>query len=871
MSSPRATVRLQFHRGFTLDDACTVVGYYADLGISHIYASPLTTARPGSTHGYDVIDYGAINPELGGFDALARLGTTLRARSMGLVLDIVPNHMAASEHNPWWRDLLAHGRDSRYADWFDIDWEPGDAELRGRVLAPFLAEPLENALASMRVGCEPPQRRYFVEIGGQRFPLAAGTLPPGEDAERILATYNGGSPAARERLRALLDRQHYRLAHWREAATRINWRRFFEIGDLVALRMDRDDVFEAVHRFVFRLYGDGLIDGVRVDHVDGIADPRVYCERLRAGLMQAAPGDDARTPYVVVEKILAHGETLHEDWRVDGTTGYDFMDQCSAVLHDASGAAVLDALWREAGTDADFEACVRAARREVATSAFAADIDAVVRCWNAVESADPVLPAPDADAMRAALVRVLEYFERYRTYLEPGRDDACERAVLEAATARAAAADGRARGAIERLRRRLIEAARDPNAPASALLRKFQQLTPPVAAKAVEDTAFYRYARLISRNEVGADPSRLASTVGEFHAECAARAERTSLAMLATATHDHKRGEDVRARLAVLSEIAPAWRAAVHRWRAMNSDLCTPTGTAEAPSPADEYMLYQTIVGAWPCGLEIGDAAALGRFLERLLAWQQKALREAKRRTSWADPDAGYERACAEFLRAVFDPARPALSELGHFAARIAPVGALNSLVQALLRSTAPGVPDLYQGCDYWDFSLVDPDNRRAVDHAARRDSLVDDDIAALAAHWRDGRVKQALIARVLRWRTRHGSLFARGRYVRLAVDGPLRDHVVAFMREHDGDAVLVLAARHAAHLIEGDAPRIPPERWRDTLARLPSGGGTWRDVVARKDVGTTGDAIRLADAFETLPLAVLAPADTSAVLSSGR
>ncbi|HJT96882.1 MAG TPA: malto-oligosyltrehalose synthase [Rhodanobacteraceae bacterium] len=842
MSVPRATVRLQFHRDFTLDDARAVVDYYADLGISHLYASPLTAARPGSPHGYDVIDYETINPELGGMDALRRLASALRGRNMGIVLDIVPNHMAASPHNRWWNDVLLHGRASAYADHFDIDWDVPDAELRGRVLAPVLGEPLDIALGSMRLDRD--AAAAFIETGGGRFPVAPGTL-----GELTPADCDGSSRSGRDNLRALLSRQHYLLAYWREAATRINWRRFFEIGDLVATRMDRVHVFEAAHRLVFRLFGDGLIDGVRVDHVDGIADPRAYCGRLRRGLEQARHDGDTRVPYIVVEKILATGERLRADWHVAGTTGYDFMDQCAALLHDARGAPALDALWSELdGTD--FADCAREARREVAASAFPADIDRVLRCWHR-ESGGGRAEAADVETRRRALHALLEHFVRYRTYLEPGRADGEQRAVLDEAIARATAeADGAVSAALSQLRTALI--AGDANAP---LLRRFQQLTSPVAAKAVEDTAFYRYGRLISRNEVGSNPARLAASPDEFHADCADRAAALPAALLATATHDHKRGEDVRARLAVVSELASEWREAVHRLRAASADLGS---GADVPLPADEYMLYQTIVGAWPPDLAADDEPAVKDFVERIAAWQQKALREAKRRTRWTDPDPRYERACTGFLRALFDRSRPALGELERFARRIAPAGAVNGLVQALLRSTAPGVPDLYQGCDYWDLSLVDPDNRRAVDHAARRESLRDDDVLARSAHWRDGRVKQALLARVLRHRAREPALFAQGSYAPLAIEGPLAAHAIAFRRERDGAHAIVLAARHVAALVD-DRLRIDADAWDGTCVRAPD-GGRLVDVVSGRTFDVAA-AIPLEEAFAALPLALLVAA----------
>jgi (1->4)-alpha-D-glucan 1-alpha-D-glucosylmutase len=895
MSVPGATVRLQFNRTFTLHDALTVLDYYDDLGVSHFYASPLQCARSGSMHGYDIVDYTRINPELGGIGALRRLVAALRARGMGLILDIVPNHMATRAENRWWFDVLERGRDSHYAAYFDIDWDaPG---LSGKLLAPFLAAPVEQALPAMTLRYRADDGRLLIEADGRRYPLSAETYPrvlpdPGMQAmfaeasrggapthealrdvmrrsgartgiARQLARWNDGSPRAHAAWRELLERQHYRLVCWREAAARINWRRFFNISDLIALRMDRREVFDAVHAPVFRLYAEGLIDGVRVDHIDGIADPRAYCRWLREGLEKAgterAPADAGA--YTVVEKILAHDEAFRADWGVAGTTGYDFMDQSSAVLHDEDGRNALDALWRELGGETDFAEMARDTRHEAANTAFAADLDRFIRAWCAARRTDDDRPVPELDVLREAAVLLLEQFDVYRTYIEPGNVPDADREHLTSAATRAAAQVGPAqRKTLTDLLRCLLDTT--PAAPArTALLCRFQQLTPAIAAKAIEDTAFYRYGRLLSRNEVGADPARLALSRSDFHTACGSRLAHTPDAMLATATHDHKRGEDVRARLAVLTELAESWSDALRGWRAANAPLRGMVDGSPAPRATDEAMLLETIAGSWPLELRADDADGLHVFAERLAGWQLKALREAKQATRWSDPNLAYESACKDYLHAALAPGRPALGAMHRFVERIAPAGVLNGLGMTVLRLTTPGVPDLYQGCDYWDLSLVDPDNRRAVDYTARRASLAamhTQDMAALLRDWGSGRIKQTLIARLLRWRARHPEPLHRGTYRPLRAQGPLARQVIAFTRGDGAASVIVIVTRLATRYLDDGLPRIAPAHWSDTRVRVGREDGAYRDLFTARVIRSENGAIALRDALALLPVAVL-------------
>jgi malto-oligosyltrehalose synthase len=717
--TPRATVRLQFHKDFTFADAEALVPYFAALGISHLYASPIMTARAGSLHGYDVVDPTAVNPELGGEDGLRRLVDALQRQSLGLIVDLVPNHMAATLENPWWADVLRHGRASRYAPFFDVDWESDD-----KVFLPWLGKPTH-------------------------------AVEPGEIGRLGLP-----QPGA------------WRLGWWRTAGDRINWRRFFNINDLVCLRMGDDQAFEAVHATIARLYADGLIDGVRVDHIDGLADPAGYCHRLRRRLDPLQPA----RPHIVVEKILMRGETLPADWGCDGTTGYDFMDEVSALQHDPAARQVLEEAWaRLTGRPGDFATEEIAARREILARHFSAALEACVRAFDRQAQGDPAGADVSQPALRRALTELLVNFPVYRGY-GTAHDLPFLQQAADAARASGVPGD---RWLIDLLQRWLAEPGVAPT--------RFHQLSAPLAAKSVEDTAFYRYGPLLSRNDVGFDVGRFGWPAGDFHAAMQRRAAGQPHGLLATATHDHKRGEDVRARLAVLSEQPDGWNARLERWLGQ-AELLRSDGL---PSTADIAMLLQTVVGAWPFDLALEDGVGRAAFARRLQGWQQKAMREAKLESGWSTPDPVYEAAARCLLQRLLveDAGAGLRAEVFAFVREIAPVGAINSLAQTLLRLTVPGVPDLYQGTELWDLSLVDPDNRRPVDFALRQKRLG-------RAGWRDGSVKQALIVQALGLRTAMPELFAGGTYEPLGVDGPLANHVVAFLRRLGRDAIVVAVPR---------------------------------------------------------------------------
>jgi len=768
MSIPRATCRLQLHRDFPFDAAVAIIPYLSKLGISHIYASPITAARPGSMHGYDTIDPTVINPELGGRAGLDRLSEALRRHDMGLIIDIVPNHMAADARNPWWWDVLRSGRASRYADHFDIEWDESDPELRGKVLLPVLGD----------------KREACLERGELK--LAE------EDGERVIHYFDQSFPvdprSRAEDIQTLLQQQNYVLTLWREAATRINWRRFFDINQLVALRMDRDAVFRDYHRLILDLRKEGIIDGVRVDHVDGLAEPIAYCRKLR-GALEGARADG----FLAVEKILHSDERMSADWVIDGTSGYDFMDEVSAVLHDPDGEAGLTGLWEMLSHDRrSFAALASDSRREILGRLFPRQRDRLIAALRTK------VPAEDAVLVKA-VTELLAALRHYRVYGDESGFDQADTLELDFAvnTARPAL-DAETSAALTEIRALL------PKAP---IRQRFEQLSATLTAKAVEDTSFYRYSRLLSRNEVGSDPGELALPVDRFHARAIGRREAFPAAMLATATHDTKRGEDHRARLAVLSELADEWRDIAVRW----------SGQFQAPEPAVGLMIWQTIVGAWPPDLDTAG------FHHRLEEWLVKSLREAKQRTAWDNPNEGFERDCKGYLAWLFDPGRGFLAQAEQFVERIAPIGIRNSLSQTLLRLTLPGVPDLYQGTEFWDFSLVDPDNRRPVDFKTRAHALSEnEDLPALLDNWRDGRVKQAMIARMLRFRQRHPRLFLEGSYEPLAVSGEKARHVIAFARRFEDEALVVIVPRLTAPL--GSATGAV---WQDTRIDAPRMGAS--------------------------------------------
>ncbi len=869
---PRATYRVQFRDGFDFADAVAIVPYLADLGISHLYASPIFQARTGSTHGYDAVDVNRIDPALGGEAGFDPLCLALRDHGMGLLLDIVPNHMGVGPDNGWWQDVLAKGQASEFANFFDIDWEAGG----GRLVLPFLGAPLAEVLAAGEVSAEvdadsaAPVLRYY----DHRWPIAEDSLDGPAETERSLQArleQITRDPAA---LSALIERQAYRLIHWRDGPARINYRRFFEVDDLAALAMERDEVFEASHRLLLRLIGERKVQGVRLDHIDGMLDPLGYCRRLAnaaaAALGLPAPSlDDLRAGrpiYLVAEKILGHGEELPAALMAAGTTGYELMTALGELMVDPAAEAAFDDIKTAfGGEQRPFATIAAEAKVEVLTSSFAGELDRLSSTLHALTEAHPATADLTREKdCRDALIRLITAFPVYRSYVGPNGASAEDRhwigKALEAASIPPPLAD-----LLERVLAGAVpDGARFALEDALGFAMKLQLLTGPVMAKAVEDRAFYRDVRLVSLNDVGGEPAVFGGSIENFHRWVETRQTRQPAGMLTTATHDHKRGEDVRARLHVLSEMPATWRRAVLNWQRLNAGLVKTIDGRPAPGAEDQYLIYQTLLGIWPQGLEPSDREGLEQLGERLVAYMQKASREAAQRTAWTAVDDAYEQATVRFVRTLLAPeTSPAfLDELVDFAARLMRPGMVNGLAQTALKLTLPGVPDIYRGTEIWDLSLVDPDNRRPVDFSSLA-GLLDGvtDLLAAPDDWSTGLIKQRLIRTLLQLRKAEPALFAAGDYLPIDAVGTRADHVLAFARSHGRQSLLIAVPR-----LMSDQSRRDPDSgetvidWADTRLLLPTPlrSRTWNDVLTETGGMEAETDIPLARPTGPLPLAVL-------------
>ncbi len=938
-ATPVATYRLQLGAGFGFERVREVLPYLDGLGISHVYTSSFLAARPGSAHGYDVVDHNALDPEIGGAEAFDRLGVALDGLDLGLVLDFVPNHMAiAVAANRWWDDVLEWGRASPYADFFDIQWETQKRELVGKVLLPFLGDHYGKVLekGELVLGFERAAGGFAVRYHEHRFPIrprhaamvierALAELPDALDAERAgklrdLAAafarlrpeeqsrrrqvalwcagrrlgralgrladdeataafldraarlYQGapGREASFVPLHRLLDRQAWRLAYWRVAADEINYRRFFEIDELAGLRQEVPALFRRCHRLVARLVGQGRLQGLRIDHIDGLADPAGYLAALQRTLAGAAP--EAR-PYVVVEKILEPGEKLPRSWQADGTTGYDFLALVDRLFVLPESMLALRRCHRRFTGDATpFAQLLADCKRLLMDTTLASHLRILVRALDLLSEQHWRTRDFSYARLRLALRETIASLPVYRTYVTGGPPSAADRRTIEQAIAAASrlwrGPDREIFGFIAAALTGALMAPRSGYDRRDALrfILSFQQYTGPVMAKALEDTAFYRYPLLLSLNDVGGDPRVFAVGAEEFHAANRARLEGWPDAMLATATHDTKRGEDARQRIGVLSEIAGEWGEAVARWRDLNHACRADRHGMRIPSAADEYLLYQTLVGAWP---PAPTPQAIADLRERVRAYVLKAVREAKAWTSWIDPNEPYESGCQRFVDRILDAGagHRFLRDFAPFARRVAWLGALGSLSRTALKLTAPGMPDLYQGSELWDLSLVDPDNRRPVDFALRRRLLDDimpsalpptpETVRHLLARWPDGAIKLHVTARLLALRGAMPALFARGAYAPLEALGATRRHLVGYARVKDGAAVIVAVGRFFAPLGCGEAA---PPQWQDgelVADGLP--GGKYLDTLTGRthDI-RAGGSIRAASLFADLPAAVL-------------
>lgn len=862
---PFATYRLQITADFPLQAAAELVPYLRELGVSHLYSSPLLQARRNSAHGYDVVDPTRIDEARGGEAGLAALSAALDAAGIGLVLDMVPNHLAATPENPWWCDLLARGRRSPHAAVFDVEWDaPG---LEGKVLLPVLGEPYGEALASGALRLMDDEGEPAVAYHDLRLPLSHETAR--EVATDGIHSYAGES--GRERLDALLAAQHYRLAFWRLAGEQLNYRRFFDVNDLVGVRVEDPAVFEATHARVLALWREGKLDGLRIDHVDGLRHPRGYLQRLHAALGE-------RDGYLVVEKILAPGEDLPPDWPCHGTTGYEFANQLTSLFVEPAGLAALDGVYVvTTGVTAPFEEIRYARKKQVLRDLFGADLARLGRRLLPLAAAHHTARDLTHASLLAALAEVTACLPVYRTYVReegPGEGDRTWLGLAFAEARRRTASEPLLPLALDFLERVLhldpppyLASHRDAWL---AFVRDWQQTTGAVMAKGLEDTALYVHARLLSLNAVGGEPPGVdpPGNLGAFHERNRRRRERWPATMNATSTHDSKRSEDVVSRLNVLCELTAEWERRLLRWRSLAAPHKRRLASGrEAPDANEELYLYQTLLGAWP--LADDERADFARRIEQHL---RKALREAKTHSSWLTPDEEYEAAviafAAELLRDA--PDNDFLADFRELADRVAVFGAWCSLAQLVLKVASPGVPDFYQGTELWDLSLVDPDNRRPVDFARRRQLLpelrhrFDEEerralLADLLAHWQDGRVKLYATWRALQARATDPDLFLHGDYHPVLAEGDRARHLVAFAREHDGRWLIAVVPRWVTSLVGANQPPIGPAVWADTWLPLPAEAPPrWRDAFTGREVAAAGGRLAAGAALASFPVALL-------------
>ncbi len=907
---PIATYRLQLTADFNFDVAAAVVPYLAALGITHLYASPFMKAAEGSTHGYDIVDHTKFNPELGGEEGFERLSAALQRHDIGLILDFVPNHVGVHfAANPWWLDVLEWGQASPHAVSFDIDWDQLPYRARGGVLLPILGtsygQALENGAIKLRYdageGCF--SAWYFehrLPIAPERYSeilrmlvkeAAAEDSPDGQRILTLAARYTGlrhpnrrEAPAFKAELKSiggsteiitrglsayragpdraaptlalhhLLERQHYKLGHWRLASSDINYRRFFDVNTLAGLRVEDTGTFDAIHTLVKKLIVEGKLQGLRLDHIDGLRDPAQYFQRLRR-LVRDAQGGHPRPFYTVIEKILGEEEKLPKFRGVHGTTGYEWMNVLTQVLIDGNGLAPLDEVWRQISNQSPkLEPVLLDAKRRVLETLLASEFTVLTRLLARIASGHYSTRDYAADSLRQALELYALHFPVYRTYLTSSGPGVHDRALIAETIEKAradwyAADDGIFEFLRDALTTDLLKPGRAPHgAPrVRRFAMKVQQFTGPLMAKSLEDTAFYRYHRLLALNEVGGDPSAQALPVDAFHSMMVARARDWPHGMTATATHDTKRGEDARMRIMALAEIPGEWTSTIARWKLLNAPHLVTDGDMRAPSATFEYMLYQTLLGAW----QPDDQT----FPARLQAYALKAAREGKQETSWLNPHAAYEAGLETFIARILDRSQSSefLDSLQMLARRVALLGALNSLSQLTLKATLPGVPDFYQGTEFWDFSMVDPDNRRPVDFVARAhalEALELPDWPRLMENWPGGELKLAWTRSLLRLRTECADVFTQGDYVPLKVSGPHRDHFIAHARRHGREAVIVVVARRFAPFTDSGRAWPDPERFDATLNVSGYAVQGFADADATR--------LRLSGLLKDLPMAVV-------------
>src|SRR5437773_4391679 len=939
---PISTYRLQFNRWFTFSQARAIVPYLHALGATDAYASPYFQASPYSLHGYDITDHNKLNEAIGSRADHDAWAAELHAHSMGQILDFVPNHVGiADSRNQWWMDVLENGPSSRYAPYFDIDWQPLKSDLRDKVLLPILSDQYGRVLERGELQVLFEEGTFYILYGERRLPIAPGTyrhilevalenlaeykdddfyaelqsiltaleylpkrteIDPKRVAERVrekeiikrrlerrcaeapqvqhaiekaLAQINGEPGDARsfDALDELLNAQSYRLAYWRVAAEEINYRRFFDVNDLAAIRVELPKVFDAVHRLVLDLVRNRAVTGLRIDHPDGLYLPREYFEKLQqrcAKALAIALPQDGRAIYMIVEKILTGSETLRKDWLVHGTTGYDFANQVAQLLVDSSAeTAITKTFHRFIGHSLPFGHLLYAKKLQVMKLSLANDVDVLGNMVDRLSEQNRWYRDFTLEALARAVREAIACFPVYRTYLAPGQPVSEEdRQIVERAVAAAKRRNPAIEESIFNFLRDVLVFRFPENLDAEAraahthFVLKFQQTTGPIMAKGLEDTVFYIYNRLAGLNEVGGEPQQFGLSVDAFHERNLDRQRNWPATLLATSTHDTKRSEDVRARIVAISEVPELWRRSLQRWQVANRRWKRMINDLEAPDTNEEYLLYQTLLGTWPVRANgEPESAATPDYIERIQAYMAKALHEAKINTSWIQPNEKWDAAMRDFVAKILDPSPrnkfvPAFLPV---AKEIAYLGVINSLTQTLLKLTSPGVPDIYQGNEIWDYSLVDPDNRRPVDYNRRREMLETLAVAtpgALMQTWHDGRIKFFLAQRLLRFRREQADLFQRGKYLPLRLAGILAECCISFTRRLPDKWIVVIAPRLSSRV------GFPPigERWQETTIEFPENFSLKgaHDLFTCHPVPLRNRSVKLADALSILPFALV-------------
>lgn len=875
---PVATYRLQLHAGFGFDAAAGIADYLEKLGISHVYSSPYLQAAPGSQHGYDVVDPHRVNEELGGSEAYERFALRLGSCHLGQVLDIVPNHMAISgRRNRYWWDVLENGPSSRYSTYFDIDWQPQEEKLRNKLLMPILGDNYGRVLERGEIQIKRRRGEFFVQYFDHELPASPRSLPPilasaaaetGSDYLAFLADSLARLPgptltdrasvterhrdkhivsdllerlfqetpfiaeavdkelnlrnSSPDRLHEVLESQNYRLASWQTAQQELGYRRFFDVNTLVGLRMENPSVLADTHAVILRWLREGVLDGIRIDHPDGLLDPSQYFGRLR---------EDAPEVWILAEKIIEPGERFRSEWPIDGMTGYDYLNQAGGLFVDAKNEAAMSLVYTDfTGESSDYAAICREKKHQVMRDLLASDVNRLTNLMATIfESRRDTRDYTRRDGSRA-IREIVACFPVYRSYVIPDRDEindddiASVNQAVESAKVNRPELDPELFNFIRDILLLRVRGAQERE-----FVLRFQQFTSPTMAKGVEDTAFYCYNRLLSLNEVGGDPGRFGVSPCAFHEFCSEVQRTRPRTMLASSTHDTKRSEDVRTRISLLSEMPELWRAALERWSANNARY----RKNDCLDNATEYLIYQTMLGAWPIGLD------------RLLPYLEKATREAKRKTSWLAPNEAFETATREFVEALYRDDE-FLRDFTAFLEPLIPLGRVNSLSLTLLKLTSPGIPDFYQGSELWDLSLVDPDNRRPVDYDLRRHLF--DEMLQLGPPevWKrmdEGLPKLWIMFQVLRVRREYPECFNEaGGYRPLRASGSKAEHLVAYLR---GERVLAAVPRLVMRL---------GSEWHDTTAELPP--GVWRDVLSQRTF--RGGKVAVTELMNVFPLALL-------------